>query len=232
MATWTDARAKIRRDLWREDGDGTAGVGIPDATLDEAIHQACSDLEGERRWCYLEQIQETADYVSTNRLSLPIISRGVNWLAATKVGQPRRYLTLDTLDRVMEKAEWNKVKAWPEFYAISGSEIFLDCTMDGATKLEASHTFQTPDEIEEAVERGDDNLTIQLQFQLICSRAAATVALTYLKDTDEAQRQEAAYSRMYDALLDRDDEARESMYKPEIEPDVGVAPYNWDNWDC
>jgi hypothetical protein len=54
------------------------------------------------------------------------------------------------------------------------------------------------------------------------------VALTYLKDADEAQRQEAAYTRMYDALLDRDDEMRESMTKPEIEPDVGVAPYNWE----
>jgi hypothetical protein len=42
MGTWTHAREKIRRDLWRDDGDGTAGVGIPDATLDEAIHQACS----------------------------------------------------------------------------------------------------------------------------------------------------------------------------------------------
>jgi hypothetical protein len=128
----------------------------------------------------------------------------------------------------MERAEWNKVKAWPEFYAVSGTEIFLDCTMDGATKLEASHTFQTPDIVTEAVERGDDNLTLKLQYQLVCSRAAAIVALTYLKDADEAQRQEAAYSRMYDALLDRDDEMRESMTKPEIEPDVGVAPYNWE----
>lgn len=228
MATWTDAAAKIRRDLWRDEGDGTAGVGIPDATLDEAIHQACSDLEGERRWCYLEQIQSTASNVDTNRLALPIISRGVNWLAATKIGQPRRYLTLSTLDRVIELAERNLVKAWPEFYAVSGAEIFLDCTMDGQTKLEASHTFQTPDMLEEAIERGDANLTIQLQFQLICARAAAMVALTYLKDQDEAQRQEAAYTRMYDALMDRDDEARESMYKPEIEADVGVAPYNWE----
>jgi hypothetical protein len=230
MATWTDARAKVRRDLWREDGDGTAGVGIPDATLDEAIHQACCDLEGEKRWCYLEQIQETAGFINTNRLAMPIISRGVNWLAATKAGQVRRYLTLAPLDRVMELQEINKVNAWPQFYAVSGTEIFLDCTMDGATKLEASHTFQTPDEIEEAVERGDTNVTIQLQYQLICARAAAIIALTYLKDADEAQRQEAAYSRMYDALLDRDDEMRESMTKPEIEPDVGVAPYNWE--DC
>jgi hypothetical protein len=126
MGTWTDARTKVRRDLWREDGDGTAGVGIPDATLDEAIHQACCDLEGEKRWCYLEQIQETAGFVSTNRLAMPIISRGVNWLAAIKAGQVRRYLTLAPLDRVMELQDLAKSSVWPEFYAVSGTEIFLD----------------------------------------------------------------------------------------------------------
>lgn len=221
MGTWTEAREKIRRDLWRDGEDG-----IPTATLDEAIHQACVDLEGERRWCYLELVQETANPVTTNRLAIPIISRGVNWLAATKAGR-RRYLTLTPLDRVIELAELNGTRTWPQFYAISGSEIYLDCAMDGG-KLEASHTFQTPDRIDEAVERGDDNLSLELQFQLICARASASVALTYLKDADEAQRQEAAYSRFYDALMDRDDAMRESMAKPAIEPDVGVAPYNWE----
>jgi hypothetical protein len=225
MGTWTQAREKIRRDLWRDEGDGTAGVGIPETTLDEAIHQACVDLEGERRWCYLELIQETTDPVTVNRLAMPIISRGVNWLAATLNGR-RRYLTLAPLDRVIELAELNGANAWPQFYAISGSEIFLDCAMTGG-HLEASHTFQTPDLIDEAIERGDTNLTLQLQFQLVCARAAAVVSLTYMKDADEAQRQEAAYTRMYDALMDRDDAMRESMTKPEIEPDVGVAPYNW-----
>lgn len=228
MGTWTEAREKIRRDLWREDGDGTGGVGIPEATLDEAIHQACVDLEGERRWCYLELLQETTNPVTVNRLAMPIISRGVNWLAAVVNGR-RWYPTLAPLDRVLELAELNagKPRPFPDYYAISGSEIFLDTAMTGG-KLEASHTFQTPDVIDEAVERGDTNLTLQLQYQLICARASAVIALTYLKDADEAERQEAAYTRMYDALTDRDDAMRESMSKPEIEADVGVAPYNWE----
>lgn len=223
MGTWTEAQEKIRRDLWRDGEDG-----IPTATLDEAIHQACVDLEGERRWCFLELVQETTNPVTTNRLSMPIISRGVNWLAAVVNGR-RWYPTLAPLARVVELAELNagKSRPFPDYYAVSGSEIFLDCAMDGG-KLEASHTFQTPDRIDEAVERGDDNLTLELQFQLVCARAAAVVAMTFLKDEAEAQRQEAAYARMYDALMDRDDAMRESMTKPEIEPDVGVAPYNWE----
>jgi hypothetical protein len=220
MATWSEARDKIRRDLWREGEDG-----VPTDTLDEAIHQACVDLEGERRWCYLELVQQTVNPVTVNRLSIPIISRGVNWLAATKDGE-RRYLTLAPLDRVIELAEVRGTATWPEFYAVSGSEIFLDVTMDGGY-LEASHTFQTPDLLTEALEREDENLTLKLQYQMICARAAAIVALTYLKDEAEAARQGAAYDRMFDALLHRDDAARESMAKPEIEPDVGVAPYNW-----
>lgn len=216
MGTWIQAREKIRRDLWRPGPDG-----IPEATVDENLHAALMEIESEKRWAFLEVIWETTEAFRGNRLSLPRNSKQVNWMVWKDLdGRQRDLLRFAPLNHVRELQVIGG-HGRPTLYAVSGYEIYLDrrATKDG--RLECCYTFATPERIDLAVADGNENVTLDLQFQLVCALASMHIATGFLKDNAEADRQNASYQRLFESLMKQDDQAREDNFDPTVQADYG-----------
>lgn len=199
--TWTDARAKVRGDLWRP------GNSLPDDVVDRALHASVLDIEGECKWLWLEELtaivtlDDDAEFIDLP----PTIGR------VSHVGI-RRDAFLDDLDEVplaTVRANISTDIGDPSRWALANGRIAIDSRAPAGTIFELIVSSQTPEVLEDAL--SSPAITLQLQQQAIIANACSHVALTFMKNADEAARQRAVYDRIVERLLNVEAERRGGM---------------------
>lgn len=214
--TWTDARSKVRGDLWRP------GVsGVPDDVCDRALHASLLELEQERRFLFLENIRRTVALTEAAAVfDAPVDFRSIASIAQVQPdGKRLDALTSLPLPRVLILASSEPANAWPSNYAFNGGRIYLDGTVPAGTQFELVGIVSTPEDLDVAV-AAVANLTLGLHQTTVIAGACAHVAATYLKNEAEEIRQRRVFDRGVERICDRDDEARADNYGPGIIPDT------------
>lgn len=213
--SWEDARSKVRGDLWRP-----SASALPDDVVDRALHAAILEIEAERRWLWLETINGALT-VSTDASSVaagPSV-KNIASLAYTRADDQADYEILDISPVAQVRAmARGTTPGWPSAYAFSNGQIYFDCTVPAASTFEVVFTAACPAAIEDAA--ASPPVTLTKQIQAVVALAAHHVALTYLKNGDEAARQRAAYERVLDRLMNEEDTARIDAMGGGIIPDT------------
>jgi hypothetical protein len=204
MPSWQDARDKIRRDLWRPGPEG-----VPDATLNEAIHLACLQIESERPWLWRE-VTRLSDPFGGKAVNIPIDCGQIRSVTAVYADSNRERLSAATVWQVRARSEDASPMSPGRsvcLYARTDTDIILDAPVEDGTRLEIVYISETPPVLENAVNQ--TNMTIHRQFQATCALAASIVAATWLKDNEEAQRQAEIFSVARDAMIQAEDARRQ-----------------------
>jgi hypothetical protein len=203
--TWTDARSKVRGDLWRP------GNSLPDDVVDRALHASVLDLEGECKWLWLEELtmivvlDDEADFIDLP----PTVGR------VSSVGV-RRDAFLDELDEVplaVVRANIGTDVGDPARWAMANGHVAIDSRAQAGTKFELIVSAQTPEVLEDAL--ASPAVTLALQQQAVIANACSHVALTFMKNADEAARQRAVYDRIVERLHNVEAEKRGGMIQPD-----------------
>ena len=204
MATWQDARDKIRRDLWRP-----SASALPDETCDEAILAACHLIESERRWLWLETMR-LSDPLTSSVANLPLDCGHIRSVTLVWPDQAKRtMLQQETLGRIQHlRLQTPGAIGHPRCYARTDQDILLDVEPHPGSRIEIVYIAETPSTIAEA-RAVAVNLTIYRAFNAVCAGAAAAIARTYLKDEEEAQRQTLALAQAMETLIRKDDDERD-----------------------
>jgi hypothetical protein len=214
--TWDDARTKVRGDLWR-----TGTSGIPDDVCDRALHAALQDLESKRRWHWLENITESTAFVAdASEMEMPSRYRSITSISVVR--------TDDAKDDALSQASLGRVRILasqtaggpPSAYAISGSTIYFDGKVMAGETVETIGSTATQDDLDEAVANYATNLALQKHQAIVIAGACAWVAMTRLKNEAEAARQQVAFDRGVERLIDIDDQVRSDGYGSDIVPDA------------
>lgn len=203
--SWDEARIKVREDLWRR-----TTSALPDDQVDRALHTALLELEAERRWLWLENLTGALTMaVDADNVALPASVKSVSSIAylSGTVG----YDTLKQLPiaRVRELSR-GSANGFPTWYAITNQQLYFDCSVAQGGEFELIFSAACPRYIDLAIDTPP--ITLTLQEPAIIALAASHVALTYLKNGDEAARQRAAYDRILDRLFNEEDQARSDIY--------------------
>lgn len=217
MVTWSDARGKVRGDLWR------SSSGVPDDVCDRGLHSAIIELEAERRWLWLEDLNDSsAVEAETDEVAAPATLSSIQSLcyrrgAGQTLDPPLDRITLGQL-RVMSSGP--RTMGAPSAYALSEGTFYFDCLLPIGSSLELVYTARTPEDLAAAVAAGDTNRTLQKAQSAVIAGACAYVALTYLKNEAEADRQQKAFDKHLERLCDQEDEARGDLTGGLIQPDT------------
>lgn len=208
---WSGARAKVRGDLWRP---GTSGV--PDDVVDRALHASLQELEGERRWLWLENVlaELTLDH-DADFVDLPGSVRSVTSISYTGTGYSDP-LTPAPLNRVRELAR-GTAGGSPRFYAFADRRLYFDTRLTAGSAFEMIFTAGCPQSLADAIV--SPSITLARHQQAVIALACHYVALTYLKNEADAARQLAGYGRHLDRLMDTEDQQRGDTVGGSILPD-------------
>lgn len=224
--TWQQARDKVRGDLWRP---GTTGV--PDDVCDRALHASLKNLEAERKWLWLETIKTTDPVVEDmNTIDAPAWRALQSVAPISDAGVAQDPLSIVTIGRILVLQKQLTAPTGPSGYTFTGGKIYMDSPLAAGWSLQLVGTAKTPDDIDAANAGAADNDTLQLHQTIIIAAACADVALTYLKNSDEASRQDAAYQRYLLRLENEDDEARSDNYGGLIQPDTAYRDMATGYW--
>lgn len=210
--TWQQARDKVRQDLWRP---GTSG--IPDDVVDRALHAALRELEAERRWLWLENISSTLSAtVAGSILDVPAHFGAVSSLAYLSGTTGYDILLPYALAFVRESAR-GTTTSYPSGYALHNDKLYLDTNVKVGDDFEIVFTSQTSPDIAATI--ADPPATLNLEQDAIIAAAAASVALSYLKNEADASRQDTKYQRRLSMLIDIEDRARGDEHGGCVVPD-------------
>jgi hypothetical protein len=213
--TWSDARAKVRGDLWR------SASGLPDDVVDRALHSSLREIEAKRRWLWLENVVQLialpADSVT---VALPSDLQSV-------VSMSYRRTSTEFFDPPMQRVSVTEAQmlasgitiGWPTKYGVSGLIAYLDCIAQAGGLFSLIYNSKTPTRLEDAIAAGYI-ATLDLQQDLVIAGACSRAALTFLKDETNAGRHQAKFERMIESLQDEDDAARTDITGPRIMPDT------------
>ena len=199
--SWEGARSKVRGDLWRP------GNSLPDDVVDRALHASVLDIEGECKWLWLEELtaivtlDEDAEFIDLP----PTIGR------VSSVGV-RRDASLDTLDEVTLAAVRSNISSDigdPARWAMANGRIAIDSRAQAGTVFELIVSSQTPEVLEDAL--ASPAVTLQLQQQAVIANACHQVALSFMKNAEEAARQRAIYEWIVERLLNVEAEKHGGM---------------------
>ena len=105
----------------------------------------------------------------------------------------------------------------PQFYALSGRKLFLDCPVVGGAEFEIIFKQGVPDDLDGAI--ADPPVTLTRESQMVIADACRHIGLTRLKNREEASRHEEAYQFRLQTLLDEEDLARGDLIGGGIMPD-------------
>jgi hypothetical protein len=213
--SWSDARDKIRSDLWRK---GT--TAIPDDAVDRALHASILDVESRRTWLWLEQVNGTITLgADADRLTLPTGCSRVQSLSVfyntNPFSDPLELVPLPKL-REMVGAQ----KTFPSYYALSNGQAFFDCVVPSGTKFEMIFQAKCPDLVTDAV--ATPPYTLGLHQQACLAGAKALVALEYLHDDDKATRANAAFENHLRRMEDADDQVRDDDRGGSVQPYTAI----------
>lgn len=211
--SWEDARQRVREALWRR-----SSSALPDALVDDAIHTALLDLESERRWLWLENLTGALNVpADADSVGLPVAVKFITSLSYVHGLRALDPLVQQPLSFVRQLAQGARAGS-PQYYAISNQQLFFDCKIPEGGEFELVFTSACPRYVEQAI--ATPPLTLTLQRSAIISRAAEHLALSYLKNEEEAARQRAAYERILDRLFNEEDQARvDTLGGGTVQPD-------------
>jgi hypothetical protein len=199
--SWAAARDMVREDLWRR-----TTSALPDDQVDRGLHTALLELESERRWLWLENLQGALEMgVDAETVALPASVKSVSSIAYLSGTTGYDILIQKPLPMVRQVARGSQ-NGFPTFYAISNQQLYFDCSVAQGGQFELIFKSACPRYIEQAI--ATPPITLTLQGPAVIARACAHIALTYLKNEEEAARQQAAYDRILDRLFNEEDEAR------------------------
>ena len=109
----------------------------------------------------------------------------------------------------------------PEYYAIGDGQLYFDTRIPEAGQFELVFTSACPRYIDQAI--ATPPVTLTLQRSAVIARAAEHLALSYLKNEEEAARQRVAYERILDRLFNEEDQARvDTLGGGCVQPDDGL----------
>lgn len=203
--SWEGARAKVRGDLWRP------GNSLPDDVVDRALHASVLDIEGETKWLWLEELtaivtlDDDADFIDLPATIGRVSNVGV-----------RRDAFLQGLDEVPLAVVRENISTDigdPARWAMANGRIAIDSRAQAGTVFEMIVTVQTPEVLEDAL--ASPATTLQLQQQAVIANACHHVALSFMKNGDEAARQRAIYDRIVERLHNVEAEKRGGMIQPD-----------------
>ena len=205
--SWTDVRAKVRGDLWRP------GNGVSDDVVNRALHAALLEIEAERRWLWNENVQAalTVD-VGGNTAFLSAAVGAITALSYTSQGA-QDPLTPLPLVNVRELARSSSGS--PTFYALGADGLlYFDTTVPAGATFELIFSAQCPEQLGDAVDVF--SITMNKHQQAVIALASSYVALTFLKNEQEAARQRSGYERHLDRMMNAEDQKRGGGF---IQPD-------------
>jgi hypothetical protein len=211
--SWEDARDRVREALWRR-----SSSALPDALVDDAIHTALLGIEAERRWLWLENVTGAVEMaLASDNLALPGSVKSISSLAYLSGTQSYDILLQRPLPFVRQLSRGSNEGA-PTFYAISDKQLYFDCKVPDGSQFELVFTSSCPRFVEEAILTPP--VTLTMQRPAVIALAAEHLALTFLKNGDEAARQRAAYDRLLERLFNEEDQARvDTLDGGSIQPD-------------
>lgn len=213
--TWSDARTKVRGDLWK------SASGVPDDVVDRALHSSLREIESKRNWLWLENITVSdALAVDSAIIALPSDMRSIRTLSFKRAGAVYMDPPLTRIELDVARTLATGVSiGWPSGYAYSQGNAYLDCVAEAGSIFELVYTSRTPERLEDAIAAAYIP-TLDLHQDLAIAGAAARVALSFLRDETNAGRQQAKFDRAIDILVDIEDDQRADLTGPRIQPDT------------
>lgn len=211
--SWTQARDKVRSDLWRP------GIsGVPDDVADRALHAALRRLETERKWLWLQAVQATltADE-QADVLDAPSDLASVSAFAYLNGDIGFDPVTMASLEYTRQEARGGQL-GYPTYFAFTPGKIWLDSFVLAGSQFHLIYQAKTPDSIAACI--ASPPFTLTHRQEAVIAAACRHVALSYLKNTEEAVRQEAAYQTMLEIYEAEEDQARSDDYGPGVHPDM------------
>lgn len=200
--TWSQARTKLRGDLWR------TSTGVPDDVCDRALHASLLELEGERRWLWLQGLNTTLTMATAAAdLAAPADLSSVSALAYLSGTSGYDILGVQPLSHVRQASRGASAGA-PGCYALHGGRFYFDTIVATGDDFELIYTARTPRDLTAAVAAGDGNATLDREETAIIANACHYVSLGYLKNEENAARHRAVFERHLQRLFDEEDEAR------------------------
>jgi hypothetical protein len=199
--SWDDARAKVRGDLWRP------GNSLPDDVVNRALHASVLELEAECNWLWLENL--TTLVTLEGDASFYDIPPTVSRVIALTIVEPVYSEPLDQRPLSVVRIEADRIIGDPSCFAFGNARLWFDTTVAAGTKFEMVFSAATPEELEQALL--SPCFTLQRQQQAVIANACAYVALTFMKNADEAGRQSAAYDRVLQRLHNTEAQQRGGM---------------------
>ncbi len=206
--SWADVRTKVRGDLWRP------GNGVSDDVVDRALHASLLEIEAERKWLWNENVQAvlTVD-TDANFVDLSPSIGSVTALSYTHQGA-HDPLTPLPLVNVRELAA-GTTGGSPMYYALGeGPVLYFDTLVAGGATFELIFSAQCPELLEDAVD--SFSITMSKHQQAVIALASSYVALSFLKNEQEAARQRSAYERHLDRMMNKEDQQRGGGF---VQPD-------------
>lgn len=214
--TWAQARDKVRGDLWRP-----GPTGVPDDVCDRALHASLLEIEGARRFSWLEDCRRTVALVAaTSSFAFPTDLRSLGSLSLVRQdGKVEPPLERVTVERAKYSAAQTLSTGLPTAYALADGTIWLDAKADIGQAFDIVGFFATPDDLDAAIAAGAANVTLQTQQVAVFHGACEQVAI-WMKNDAEAARRRAAFDRRLETICDRDDELREDTFGGGVQPDT------------
>lgn len=203
--SWEEARSKVRGDLWRP------GNSLPDDIVDRALHASMLELEGEASWVWLENLVVVA--TTEERAAYIDLPGSVGRVTAIA------YRSDDMLDPLVAaplatvRAESGTCTGAPSRYAYSDNRVWFDSIVEPSTEFELIVSASTPEELTDAITAPP--FTLQRQQQAVIANACHYVALTFMKNEQEAARQRGAYDRVLERLHNVEAQRRGGMVQPD-----------------
>ncbi|HEV2078703.1 MAG TPA: hypothetical protein VGR19_02235 [Allosphingosinicella sp.] len=213
--TWAGARTKVRGDLWR-----TGSAGIPDDVCDRALHASILEIEGERRFRWLQDLTTPLTaLVEADNIPAPADTSSVGTLAYLNGTSSYDVLDAVSLARIREEARGAGVGR-PSLYCFHDGKFYFDTRVAIGSQFELIYASRTSRDLVVAVAAGDTNATLQREQATVIKGACAEVALSYLKNEVEAARQRRSFESKLELLSNEEDEARTDDYGGGIQPDT------------
>jgi hypothetical protein len=186
--TWSAARDKVRRDLWRQ-----GATAIPDDSVDRALHASILDIESRRKWLWLENLTASITLsAQSDRLSLPFGCGPVQSLSVFR-GDVAWADPLELVPMAKLREFVGAAVCFPVLYALGNGVAFFDSIAPAGTVFEMLFQAKCPDVLEDCVE--SPPVTLGLHQQAVLAGAKALVALEFLHDDDKASRNNAAFEK-------------------------------------